>query len=234
MLNQILQELTLLKGENAKQNASLAKLKHQQSKLQTTLDELALKSFSIEKSPYKDSLLKTVGTIFCNTPSRKPSSVEISAGIKEVMGEEADCLTKFKMAFTFCTSRLAELRAEERRRIFGIKPCEVYAAMPATQFVYKFLPVLKTTIEDARYYHHHVALLRKYCGTDPSVTRNNTYKGFQLWLETKFANGVPSLQELEAISNEDMPPTSDPAAVEYPASPLLQDSPLYLDDQVEQ
>ena len=53
MLNQILQELTLLKGENAKQNASLAKLKHQQSKLQTTLDELALKSFSIEKSPYK-------------------------------------------------------------------------------------------------------------------------------------------------------------------------------------
>ena len=58
------------------------------------------------------------------------------------------------------------------------------------------------------------------------------YKGFQLWLETKFANGVPSLQELEAISNEDMPPTSDPAAVEYPASPLLQDSPLYLDDQV--
>eukprot|EP00731_Ephydatia_muelleri_P001602 Em0001g1602a len=196
MLNQILQELTLLKGENAKQNASLAKLKHQQSKLQTTLDELALKSFSIEKSPYKDSLLKTVGTIFCNTPSRKPSSVEIS--------------------------------------IFGIKPCEVYAAMPATQFVYKFLPVLKTTIEDARYYHHHVALLRKYCGTDPSVTRNNTYKGFQLWLETKFANGVPSLQELEAISNEDMPPTSDPAAVEYPASPLLQDSPLYLDDQVEQ
>ena len=55
------------------------------------------------------------------------------------------------MAFTFCTSRLAELRAEERRRvvecsvlfivfayfikIFGIKTCEVYAAMPATQFV---------------------------------------------------------------------------------------------------
>ena len=40
-------------GENAKQSASLAKLRSQQSKLQSTLDELVLKSFSIEKSPFK-------------------------------------------------------------------------------------------------------------------------------------------------------------------------------------
>ena len=41
----------------------------------------------------------------------------IQAEIKEVMGDEAYCLTKFKMAFTICTTRLAELRAEERRRV---------------------------------------------------------------------------------------------------------------------
>ena len=40
---------------------------------------------------------------------------------------------------------------------------------------------------------------------------NNTYKGFQEWLETKYANGVLTLQQLEAISNEDMSPTSGPA-----------------------
>ena len=53
ILNQILYELSLLKGENAKQSASLAKLRSQQSKLQSTLDELVLKSFSIEKSSFK-------------------------------------------------------------------------------------------------------------------------------------------------------------------------------------
>ena len=47
---------------------------------------------------------------------------------------------------------------------------------------------------------------------------NNTYKGFQEWLKTKYANGVLKLQQLEAISNEDMSPTSGPAAVEYAAS----------------
>ena len=52
-VHQILYELSLLKGENAKQSASLAKLRSQQSKLQSTLDELALKSFSIEKSPLR-------------------------------------------------------------------------------------------------------------------------------------------------------------------------------------
>ena len=42
---------------------------------------------------------------------------------------------------------------------------------------------------------------------DPSA-RDNTYKSFQLWLEAKFANGVPSIHELEAISNELAPPWS--------------------------
>ena len=65
------------------------------------------------------------------------------------------------------------------------------------------------------------------------MTRDNTYKGFQLWLQANFANGVPTLQELEAISSEDMPSTSEPAAEEYPASPLPPDSPTYTDDQVE-
>ena len=37
----------LLKGENAKQSASLAKLRSQQSKLQSTLDELVLSSFQV-------------------------------------------------------------------------------------------------------------------------------------------------------------------------------------------
>ena len=47
---------------------------------------------------------------------------------------------------------------------------------------------------------------------------NNTYKGFQDWLETKHVNGVLKLQQLEAISNEEMSPTSGSAAAEYAAS----------------
>ena len=74
-------------------------------------------------------------------------------------------------------------------------------------------------------YDYCFQLQRKYCGTDPSGSRNNTFKGFQDWLESKYTNGVPTLQQLEAISSE---ATSDPAAVEYAASPLLQDSPPYL------
>ena len=70
----------------------------------------------------------------------------------------------------------------------------------------------------------YIHLERKYCGMDPSA-RDNTYKSFQLWLEAKFANGVPSIHELEAISNELAPPTNE---VEYPASPILPaDSPFY-------
>ena len=42
-----------------------------------------------------------------------------------MMGEEANCLTKFKMAFAFCTSHLAELRAVERRRV-SVNYCGVF------------------------------------------------------------------------------------------------------------
>ena len=41
------------------------------------------------------------------------------------MGEEADCTTKFKMAYTFCTSCLAELRAVERRWV-QVSQCRVF------------------------------------------------------------------------------------------------------------
>ncbi|KAL5516786.1 hypothetical protein EMCRGX_G002199 [Ephydatia muelleri] len=91
----------------------------------------------------------TVGTIFCNSPCRKPSSVEISAGIKENCGQKKD------------------------------EGYNLFATMPATKFVEKCLPVLKAPIDDVRNYRLHVALLRKYCGMDPSARTNHSNRGLR-------------------------------------------------------
>lgn len=77
-----------------------------------------------------------IGTLYCNTLSRIPDQKEVLVsyvmeslnyriyliGVRQclvgrVLKNEARCKYKQKAAISFCNSRLAELRAEERRRV---------------------------------------------------------------------------------------------------------------------
>ena len=61
---------------------------------------------------------------------------------------------------------------------------------------------------------------RKYCRTVLN-SKTNTYKGFELWLNMNYSNGMPSNEELGAILQEE---DSIVGPTEYsPSSPLLED-----------
>eukprot|EP00731_Ephydatia_muelleri_P013201 Em0007g511a len=126
--------------------SSLDQLRIDLNKLKQDFEEFVVSNFSIDYSVYKDDLLIEIGTLYCNTLNRIPDQKEV---IKY----------KHKTAVTFCNSRLAELRAEERRRVFAQKPCEAYAKFTTSEFVEKFVPLLKADVDRVPMYLHHVAML---------------------------------------------------------------------------
>lgn len=74
--------------------------------------------------------------------------------VGRVLKNEARCKYKQKAAISFCNSRLAELRAEERRRVFGHKPCEAYTKYTSDEFVRKYMPLLKADMDRIPMYLH--------------------------------------------------------------------------------
>ena len=58
---------------------------------------------------------------------------------------------------------------------------------------------------------------RKYCRTVLN-SKNNTYKGFELWLKMSYTNGKPSHEELEAALYEEDSVVA-PAVEFSPSSP---------------
>eukprot|EP00731_Ephydatia_muelleri_P025661 Em0017g744a len=121
---------------------------------------------------------------------------------QSVLRSEAEVKYKYKAAITFCKSKISEMRAEERRRIFGLNPCQSFARIGTEEFVAKFLPIVKVERHSIPNYHLYVAILRRYCRT-VDASKKNTYKGFERWLEANFANGSPFAEDLQLVYNEE-------------------------------
>ncbi|KAL5474663.1 hypothetical protein EMCRGX_G026646 [Ephydatia muelleri] len=154
-----------------------------------------------------------------NEQTRRSFSIEHSsykAAVNSVLKQEVQLKYKYDAAMSYCTSRISELRAEERRRIFGRHPCQSFTSLKAEEFVIKFLPVLHTEYRLIPNFRYHVAILRRYCRTEAS-SKDDTYKGFKQWLSSMYLNGKPSPQEMEDIFKEEEelvspsfhPPTQD-------------------------
>eukprot|EP00731_Ephydatia_muelleri_P006107 Em0003g355a len=209
--------LTTIQGNTT----TLAGILDEQKRLSDSIIELQQKSFTIEGSVYKEDLLKEIGTIFGNTVNRMPSQTMVKAMVNRVLKREAEKKYKYSAAITFCNQLFNELRAEERRRILGLQPCEKFAAMRVDEFVERFLPVLKVELHTIPHYARHVVLLRKFCQT-VADSNKNTYKAFNQWLNGQFANGMPTAEEWDSIVAESQPvldPSNSPSYMSPPNSP---------------
>ncbi|KAL5489081.1 hypothetical protein EMCRGX_G018131 [Ephydatia muelleri] len=156
---------------------SLRTILEEQRRLWDAINEFAQRSFSIESSAYK-------------------------AAVNSVLNKAVEEKYKYEAAISFCKSKLSELRAEERRRIFGHHPCQSFASMKAEDFVIKFIPVLKVEFQSIPTYVYHVAILRRYCRT-VEESKTKTYKRFGQWLCTNYHQGKPSREQIEAIYEEE-------------------------------
>ncbi|KAL5468834.1 hypothetical protein EMCRGX_G029956 [Ephydatia muelleri] len=80
--------------------------------------------------------------------------------------------------------------------VFGHKPCEMYLNLRSSEFVAKFMPMLKAVQEKVPGYLYHVALLRKYCRITPT-SKNNTFKHFTQWLKDEFHGQQPTDEDFQ-------------------------------------
>ncbi|KAL5488813.1 hypothetical protein EMCRGX_G017817 [Ephydatia muelleri] len=203
--------LTTIQGNTT----TLAGILDEQKWLSDSIIELQQKSFTIEGSVYKEDLLKEIGTIFGNTVNRMPSQTMVKAMVNRVLKREAEKKYKYSAAITCCNSQFNELRAEERRRILGLQPCEKFAAMRVDEFVERFLPVLKVELHTIPHY-------ARQCDTIVADSNKNTYKAFNQWLNGQFANGMPTAEEWDSIVAESQPvldPSNSPSYMSPPNSP---------------
>lgn len=121
-----------------------------------------------------------IATLYCMSLHRKLSTADIAEKICLVMRPQASNNVKLAKAKVFCNKRITDLRSEERRRVFGMKPCEQYAQLGTAEFAERFLKGLKVSSGDVRSsYIKHLALLRLFihdCSCDP---QNDLFKGFR-------------------------------------------------------
>eukprot|EP00731_Ephydatia_muelleri_P016376 Em0009g800a len=204
----------------------------EQENIKATLNDLVQSSFCIEKSGFKDDLLVESGLLFCKVMDRLPDQKEISVLVVKVLKLESQKKYKKSTAVRFVKERLSELRAEERRRILGLRPCKDFAVLRCDEFVDKFLPFLKVEKEAIPNYKLHVAVLCKYCRS-VLTSQTNTYKGFQTWLKMHFHEGIPSSVEMQTMLAEEdsilypqLQPARSPPPMLSPQQPI---EPVYED-----
>ncbi|KAL5473701.1 hypothetical protein EMCRGX_G028224 [Ephydatia muelleri] len=198
---------------------TLVTIQLEQQTQASQLNDLMQSSFSIEKSGYKGITVK-------------------------VLKRDASKKYRKDAASVFIKARLGELRAEERRRVLGQKPCDVYLSLACNEFVEKFLPTLKLEREAIPLYPCHVAMLvrahlanatnvficmerlvplqRKYCRSVLNY-KEKMHKGFDVWLRQNYPDGKPSGLQLQSALAEDdalFYPPADP--IEY-----QHNSPIY-------
>lgn len=198
-LSQILQELKALREEFKK---GLAKVQEEQRKMGNALVKALEAAFTIEDSPYKEALNMEIAALYCSNLFRKPSAHDIAEKIVLVMGPLSQHDTKLAKAKAFCNKRLTDLRSEERRRVFGIKPCEHYVHLRTEEFAVKFLQGLKVNMDVKVIYVKNLALLRLYIRSYPDA-RNDTFKQFRRWLKTTFGD-APTAEDMDTIIQADV------------------------------
>eukprot|EP00731_Ephydatia_muelleri_P028789 Em0020g433a len=201
---------------------TLVTIQLEQQTQASQLNDLMQSSFSIEKSGYKDELLLETSMLFCTTLNRQPDQKSILGITVKVLKRDASKKYRKDAASVFIKARLGELRAEERRRVLGQKPCDVYLSLACNEFVEKFLPTLKLEREAIPLYPCHVAMLRKYCRSVLNY-KEKMHKGFDVWLRQNYPDGKPSGLQLQSALAEDdalFYPPADP--IEY-----QHNSPIY-------
>eukprot|EP00731_Ephydatia_muelleri_P033267 Em0027g15a len=204
----------------------------EQENIKATLNDLVQSSFCIEKSGFKDDLLVESGLLFCKVMDRLLDQKEISVLVVKVLKSESQKKYKKSTAVRFVKERLSELRAEERRRILGLRPCKDFAVLRCDEFVDKFLPFLKVEKEAIPNYKLHVAVLCKYCRS-VLTSQTNTYKWFQTWLKMHFHEGILSSVEMQTMLAEEdsilypqLQPARSPPPMLSPQQPI---EPVYED-----
>eukprot|EP00731_Ephydatia_muelleri_P003050 Em0001g3050a len=191
-----------LQGSLDRIMATMNAIQAEQKRQSDALEEFLQSSYSIEKSGYKNDLLQETGALFCATVDRLPEHKSILNIVHKVLRGQISKRYKMNAAVAFVKTRLGELRAEERRRVFGVAPCQLYTNLKCEAFVEKFLPVLKVNRDVITSFPSHVAIFRKYCRT-VLTSKHNTYKGFQQWLNMNYTTGKPSDEELAAALQEE-------------------------------
>eukprot|EP00731_Ephydatia_muelleri_P033792 Em0038g11a len=78
------------------------------------INEQTRRSFSIEHSSYKEDLLSLWYLVWKYNTSK--SCKNIHPAVNSVLKQEVQLKYKYDAAMSYCTSRISELRAEERRR----------------------------------------------------------------------------------------------------------------------
>eukprot|EP00731_Ephydatia_muelleri_P007438 Em0003g1686a len=118
------------------------------------------------------------------------------------MGVDEVIPHKLQKALTFCNKKLGDMRSEERRRLFGVQPCQGFLKMKAKDFAERFLSTYKVNLDNLDIYTKHLALLRTFTRNVESM--NNTYQKFGKWISTIF-HGDPSADDLnDTASNEEL------------------------------
>ncbi|KAL5516346.1 hypothetical protein EMCRGX_G001642 [Ephydatia muelleri] len=164
---------------------------HMQAELATIkrgvefLTELLL---TIEKSPFKDV-------------------------IGQVLGDQSFNSSLKEKARQYCKKKLTDIRSEERRRLFGIQPCRMYAKLQTMEFAVKFIVSLKVDINILPEYRTNLAVLRTFVRTVPHSNKD-TFKEFRKWLKGIYGDALPPSADLEEVVKVDeefdysLPPTS--------------------------
>ncbi|KAL5476130.1 hypothetical protein EMCRGX_G026038 [Ephydatia muelleri] len=196
-------------------------LQAEQKKMAGSMTKFFESSFSIETCSFKEELCVQLAVLFCNNVRRDPSKSDINDMLGRVMGVDAVIPHKLQKALKFCNKKLADMRSEERRRLFGTQPCQGFLTMNTKQFAERFLVTYKVSLADnLEMYTKHLALMRTFVRTTGDSSREKTHKKFEKWIVTVF-HGDPSTDDLSDIAANDA--EFDYGTASAPVAPLSGD-----------
>eukprot|EP00731_Ephydatia_muelleri_P028015 Em0019g888a len=121
----------------------------------------------------------------------------------KVLGGDALHAQKLQKGMKFAKRKLTDIRSEERRRLFGVNPCDAFPALQTKDFAQRYMTACQVSLEFLDIYIKNLAVLRVFVRTvGYSKAKHNTYTEFNKWLDDVF-KGEPTDDELEDIARHD-------------------------------
>lgn len=100
--------------------------------------------------------------------------------IKAVLKNEHKDLNKHQCAMAYGRATFSKFRAEERRKVVGIKPYALFKCLSTDELVERLMKSMKAPRDVKLQYTKHIAILRKFIRDGGDTF--NLYEKFREWL----------------------------------------------------